>query len=78
MSDNTRKPKDALDKIDLVNRRSPISLREMMKNSSVYTRDEIYAALSWAEDEGYVSSREGDLETDGTTEILWVWEGMDE
>lgn len=73
-----RKPIDAMDKVDLVRRKSPISYREMMRQTSVYSGDEIFDALKWAESEGLVSRRDGDLETDGTTEELWVWERDDE
>lgn len=70
-----RKPTDARDKIDIVRWESPVPLRGIMNQTATYTRDEVFIALEWAESEGIVSSREGDLEQDGTTERLWVWEG---
>ena len=73
-----RKPIDAMDKIDLVRRKSPISFRRMMEQTGVYSADEMFDALKWAESEGLVSRRDGDLESDGTTEELWVWEDDDD
>jgi hypothetical protein len=58
--------------LDLVRRKGPVSLEDIMDQQSLYSRDAVYYALKSLERSDKVSQVDGDLDTYGTTRDVWV------
>lgn len=68
----TSAPRDSGEVMDIVVRKGPISLRDMMNNQIFsMSRDKVYRALAALQEADYVDNFDGDLEQHGTTELLW-------
>lgn len=59
--------------LDLVERKGPISLDGIMDQQAVYSRDDVYEALSELKGRGEVRSFDGDLHEHGTTRRMWEY-----
>lgn len=62
-------PYDHGEIFDYVLRKGPVSRREI--NHPMMSPNEVAMAIEWCKDNGYIKTREGDLEEDGTTETLY-------
>jgi Fe2+ or Zn2+ uptake regulation protein len=57
---------------DLVERKGPISFEKLMQNHiSSYSRDGVYSALLYLEEQGNIERIDGTLDEHGTTRELW-------
>jgi hypothetical protein len=64
-------PHDVGETFDMVVRKGPISMRQMMDQIFAYSHDDVVGHLEWLETHEFVTRREGDLDEDGTTEDLY-------
>lgn len=61
--------------LDLVARKEPVSLRDIMGQQSVYSEDEVFDMLQSLIETGEVGRRAGELDRDGTTrDVYYVTE----
>jgi transcription initiation factor IIE alpha subunit len=64
-------PGDYGEIFDYVVRKGPITHDKICDNTGWMSPNDIYSALQWCEDNGYVESMGGDLEEHGTTRTLY-------
>jgi hypothetical protein len=64
-------PGDYGEVFDYVVRKGPMSHKEAADNTPFMTRDDVYRALQWCVENGYMESVEGDIEEHGTTRRVY-------
>lgn len=60
--------------LDYVERKGPITSRQIIEECGIWSPDEVYQALVNLQDEGFVTGERGDIERHGTTRQVWYVE----
>lgn len=68
----TEAPRGAGETFDLVVRKGPITLDEMMEQNYSFSRDRMSEHLHWLETHQFVNSEYGDMEEHGTTKTDYI------